>query len=138
MNTLITLANGCYTFDTKQVKDLERGTLIPFEDYNLPFKIKRVFILDNPKKTRGKHAHYQLEEILVPIVGSFLLTLEFKNEVTNNFMIPGSGVYITPTTWRTLSVFSDNCIVLSLCSLNNTEKDVIRDKNLWQNLFPNL
>ena len=55
------------------------GTLVPFSLVkNVPFKIKRIFIIyGNKNFTRGNHAHYKCSQFLIPIYGS--MDIEYEN-----------------------------------------------------------
>ena len=59
-----------YTF---QPHGDERGQLIALEEFNdIPFQIKRVYYMYDTVEgvIRGKHAHRQLQQILVCVHGS--------------------------------------------------------------------
>ena len=81
MNKALTLRiNGARAVKLSFVKDLPDGNLFIAEARReIPFDIKRVYFVNNlanPKATRGKHAHRNLEQVLFCISGSFLLHLD--------------------------------------------------------------
>ena len=65
-----------------------RGKLIAIDsEFDLPFDIKRVFyIKDLDNLDRGFHAHRKCEQILIPISGSFTLTLDNGNSINEYFL----------------------------------------------------
>lgn len=96
----------------------------------LPFDIRRVFyIYDVPAgATRGGHAHYRGEELLVAISGSFDVLLDdsaTKKRFTLNR--PYQALYIPAGLWREMDNFSSGSVCLTLSSEPYSEDDYIRD-----------
>lgn len=119
------------TLNLKHIVD-HRGTMIAAN--SLPFEVKRVFFLKNVHKNRGSHAHKQLWEILIPIQGSAALIAFTRDDHYAVALNDSSkGVIVPPEYWRTLTMFSDDSIVLSLCSHELDENDYIRDYDEWYN-----
>ena len=56
------------------------GLLIPISlKKNIPFKVKRIFILHGKKNyPRGNHAHYKCSQFLIPLCGSIIIEYENK------------------------------------------------------------
>jgi hypothetical protein len=96
---------------------------------NIPFDIKRVFwTYYNPDMiTRGRHAHYKLEQILVAMAGKLTVLSEGINGEVTTYVLdtPNVGLYIPPMYWHDME-FSDNALMLSLASLPYDESDYIR------------
>jgi hypothetical protein len=98
---------------------------------NIPFKIKRVYFINNlynKKAGRGKHAHKKLEQIIFCINGRFTLNLDDgKNK--QNFLMddPNYGIRLGPKLWHTMTNFSPDCVILVLANDYFNEKDYIRD-----------
>src|SRR5437879_2733118 len=71
---------------------------------NIPFDIKRIFwTYYNPELvTRGMHAHYKLEQVLVAITGKLkVLNESISGEVTTHILdSPNVGLYIPPMYWH--------------------------------------
>lgn len=104
-------------------------------DSNIPFNIKRIFYMyDIPSNSyRGAHAHKTLKQIIIPISGSFNLSLESLSGEKNTFFLnrPSEGVYVPPMTWTYLENFSSGAIVLVLASDIYDENDYIRSYKIF-------
>jgi hypothetical protein len=95
-----------------------------------PFEIARVYYLydvaDGQK--RGGHAHKRLQQLIIPIVGSFRLVLDDgveKREVILNR--PDRGLYIPGHIWTDVMDFSSGSVCMVLASLPYDEEEYIRD-----------
>ncbi|WP_026463973.1 sugar 3,4-ketoisomerase [Adhaeribacter aquaticus] len=100
--------------------ELEKGLLTSTQmAEKLPFLVKRVFWVQNvnPDKTRGSHAGYKTEEILIAIQGNVTVQIQTLTRRKSEFILhqPNHGLYIPPKCWRTLS-FSEDAILLCLAS----------------------
>lgn len=96
----------------------------------IPFDIARVYYLyDVPGgATRGGHAHKELQQLMVSVMGSFDVTLDdgtVRRVVSLNR--PYQGLYIPRMIWRELGNFSSGGICMVLASLPYAEEDYIRD-----------
>lgn len=108
-----------------------RGDLTFIEgNRNIPFEIKRVYYIYNvPVLTnRGSHAHKNLEQIIIPIAGSFNVKL-FDGHKTVDFPLtkPWKSLYIPNGLWREIYNFSEGSISLVLASDYYDESDYIRE-----------
>ena len=108
-----------------------RGTLTIAESgSSIPFSIARIFYIYGLKKNyeRGAHAHYEAEQVLIAISGSFSLSLSNAHE-TKTFAMkePNRAVYVPPMIWTRLSDFSDDAICLVLTNSLYDPADYIRD-----------
>lgn len=116
-----------------------RGNLTFLQNFDqVPFEIQRVFwTYDVPGgETRGGHAFYRQEEIIISLSGSFDVVITHKNGETTKFSLnrPYYGLYIPPQTWRHMENFSTNSIGLHLPSSTFDESDYIRDFELYKTL----
>lgn len=97
---------------------------------NIPFQIKRVFwtFYTPDLVTRGMHAHYKLEQILVAMSGKLtVLNEDIRGEVTTHVLdSPNAGLYIPPMHWHNME-FSENAVMMSLASLPYDGSDYIRE-----------
>lgn len=115
----------------------ERGKLVSLEGgMNCPFEIKRVYyIFDTmPDQERGKHAHKELEQIIVAIDGACQFVLDdgkTREEVWLNR--PDKGLYIGKNMWREMRHFSYGCKLMILASTHYDEKEYIRDYDVFLN-----
>jgi dTDP-4-dehydrorhamnose 3,5-epimerase-like enzyme len=96
----------------------------------IPFKIKRVYYLyDIPKTaTRGGHAHYKSEELLVAVNGSFQIDV-FDGYDRKNFVLNGAnqGLYFPSGLWSEIKNFSKGAICVVFSSITYSETDYIRN-----------
>lgn len=111
----------------------ERGQLIALEENkDIPFSIKRVYYVYDTREgvTRGKHAHRDLEQILICIHGSCKVLLDDGLEKKTVLLEkPDEGLYISNLTWREMFDFSPGAVLLVLASDFYDEEDYIRDYN---------
>ena len=108
-----------------------KGNLTVVENgETLPFDVKRVYYLyDVPGgESRGAHAHYELEQLIVAASGSFSVTLDDGNEKKTFFLNrPYQGLYVRPGMWRDLGDFSSGAVCLVLASDVYKKEDYIRN-----------
>lgn len=106
--------------------------------HQVPFEIQRVFwTYDVPGgETRGGHAYYKQEEIIIALSGSFDVVITDQKEKERHFSLNRSyyGLYIPARTWRSMENFSTNSLSLHLTSSIYDEADYLRDFELYKNL----
>ena len=99
-------------------------------DENIPFEIKRVYwTYYTPQDvTRGGHAHYDLEQVIVAVSGTITFTTEDLHGNKAEFILdsPDKGLYIPKLIWRDIK-FSHNAVLLCMASEKYLESDYIRD-----------
>ena len=105
------------------------GTLVPFSLVkNVPFKIKRIFIIyGNKNFTRGNHAHYKCSQFLIPIYGSMDIeyeNLSIKKREKINYK-KRRGFLLKPKTWCKIKFNSNNSILMVFCDREYEFKDYI-------------
>ena len=97
----------------------------------LPFSVRRVFYLyDVPADaTRGGHSHYQAQELIVAMAGSFDVVLDDGKNPHRRFTLnrPYQGLYIPTGIWRTLENFSGGAVSTVLTSHPYSEPDYVRE-----------
>jgi dTDP-4-dehydrorhamnose 3,5-epimerase-like enzyme len=107
------------------------GQITPVQSgLDVPFDIARVYYLyDIPGgETRGGHAHLELQQLIVSVMGSFDVLLDDGREkrlVTLNRAY--QGLLMPRMIWRELLNFSSGAVCLVLASLPYDEADYIRD-----------
>jgi hypothetical protein len=96
----------------------------------VPFALARVYYFyDIPGgETRGGHAHVQLEQVIIAVMGSFDVVLDDGSD-RQTFRLDRAyrGVYVPPMIWRELEGFSSGGIGVVLASEPYREEDYIRD-----------
>jgi dTDP-4-dehydrorhamnose 3,5-epimerase-like enzyme len=108
-----------------------RGNLIPIESgHDINFDIKRVYYLFGMQDgvVRGLHAHKKLKQLLVVTSGSCKVVLDNGLDKQEYVLSsPEKGLLIGPNTWREMSQFSQDCVVMVLASEHYDEGDYIRN-----------
>lgn len=95
-----------------------------------PFELKRVFYLyDVPADSeRGGHSHFNGQELIIAIAGSFDVELDDGVERRRwRLDRPYKALYIPTGVWRTIDNFSGGAVCLVLTSTNYSEEDYVRD-----------
>lgn len=114
-----------------------RGNLSVIEgSKHIPFEIKRIYYLyDMPAEAeRGAHGHKKLQQLIIPLAGSFELILDDGlNKKSFYLKKPWEGLYIPPMMWRELKDFSSGAVCLVLASDYYDEKDYFHDYNVFLN-----
>lgn len=115
-----------------------RGNLAVIEEIDtIPFKIERVhWIYDVPGGGgREGHAYHRNRELIVALSGSFDVLVSDGNK-SETFTLNRSyhGLYLPQMTWRELTNFSTNSVVLVLSSTPYDDDDYITDFNLYKKL----
>lgn len=117
----------------------DRGWLVPLESNRaIPFDIKRVYYIWGTQKdiVRGKHAHRDLEQVIVCIAGSCDFILDDGHErKTIRLDNPAKGLYIEPKIWGEFTNFSSDCVVMVLASDYYDEADYIRNYDEFKNIL---
>lgn len=97
---------------------------------NIPFEIKRVYwTYYTPQDvTRGGHAHYELEQVIVAVSGIITFITEDLQGNKEEFVLdsPDKGLYIPKLIWRDIK-FSHNAVLLCLASEKYIESDYLRN-----------
>lgn len=115
-----------------------RGSLSFLEgNIHVPFEIRRVYYLyDVPAgEERGGHAHFNLQQLIIGISGSFDVLLDSgKDRVSFTCNRPFKGLLMKSLIWRELANFSAGAVCLVLASMAYDESDYIRDYPTFLNL----
>ena len=120
-----------FLINFNSIGDQMEGYLTVAEQHkDIPFEIKRVFwSYYTPQMiTRGRHAHYELELVLVAVSGKIIVSNETTDGVTTVHILddPSIGLYIPPMHWHVMQ-FSHNAVLMSLASTLYNDKDYIID-----------
>lgn len=107
------------------------GSITPVEAAkDVPFALARIYyVYDVPGgASRGGHAHRELEQLFVSVMGSFDVVLDDgRNRKTVTLNRAYRGLYVAPLIWRELRNFSSGGVCLVLASLPYAEEDYVRD-----------
>jgi WxcM-like, C-terminal len=107
-----------------------RGRLTVAEFAAMPFPVRRAFFISEvpPGETRGGHAQRTCAELLLPIAGSVIVTVDDGTR-TQDILLqdPNVGLVIAPMVWCLLSRFSKGAALAVFASHPQDEADKIRD-----------
>lgn len=108
----------------------DRGNLVVAEcGKEIPFDVKRIYYIYDVdgNKSRGFHAHKQLQQIYFCISGSCRVKLS-DGDKTDTVVLdnPSKGLYIGHNVWREIYGFSRDGILVVLASEVYEEDDYIR------------
>ena len=126
---------GCRIIQLPKISDARGNLTFVDGGRGVPFDIKRVYYLyDVPGgETRGGHAHYELEQLIIAVSGSFDVVVDngFHRE---KFSLNRSyfGLYMPQLTWREIENFSSGSVCLVLASRHYDEADYIREYGDFQ------
>ena len=109
----------------------DRGSLIPIELKNVPFEVKRTFIVNNVplNEIRGNHSHYTTKQYLICINGSVDVILNDGFNDTIYKLIKGESILIPELVWDSQKFTSENSEILVFCSTEYDINDYIIDYN---------
>lgn len=118
-----------------------RGNLAVIEQFSeIPFKIERChWIYDVPGGGgREGHAYHENEELIIALSGSFDVVVRLPDgDDTVTLNRSYVGLYLPRLTWRELTNFSTNAVVLVLSSKPYSDADYILDYDMYLKLRNN-
>ena len=112
------------------------GTLIPISlKKNIPFKVKRIFILHGKKKyLRGNHAHYKCSQYFIPLCGSVIINYEYKGIKLKKILSfsNNNSLLLKPMTWCKIKFNTNNSKLIVFCDREYEPLDYIEDYNKFK------
>lgn len=123
------MIENCKFINLPKITD-PRGNLTFVEgSQHIPFDIARVYYLyDVPGGAeRGGHAHKNLQQLIIPLAGSFDIHLDDGiSKRTFHMNRSYIGLYVCPMIWREIDNFSSGAVCLVLASSPYDEADYYR------------
>lgn len=122
--------------------DTGNGSLAMFQHGGprgiIPFDIKKVLVVSGvrPGDIRGRHAHRETQEVVIPVHGGCDIEIDdgtAKTTVTLSGM--SKGLYLPPRVWRTLKNFQEGTILLLIADREYDEKEYVRDEGEWRTML---
>jgi dTDP-4-dehydrorhamnose 3,5-epimerase-like enzyme len=106
-----------------------RGALTPIEGaINIPFEIKRCYILHHMEAARGGHAHPATQQLVIAAAGTVRIDLnDGRSSQSFSLNVPSQGVIINPMTWIEIPEFTSDAAIVVLASTHYNHKKTIRD-----------
>lgn len=110
----------------------DRGNLVVAEcgGIDVPFEVKRVFYIygSDPTVIRGRHANRKTEFVLINVAGSSKVKIDngFETSIVS-LDRPRMGLYLPTMLWKDMYDFSEDSVLLVLCSEHYDGNEYIRD-----------
>jgi len=110
----------------------ERGNLVVAEcgGIDVPFNVKRVFYIygSDSSVIRGRHANRKTEFVLINVAGSSKVKIDngFETSIVS-LDRPRMGLYLPTMLWKDMYDFSEDSVLLVLCSEHYDGNEYIRD-----------
>jgi hypothetical protein len=96
---------------------------------DFPFEVRRVFWTYGtpPGVTRGGHAHYTTETVIVAVSGRIVVSTELPDGKLEEFTLdsPDRGLYLPPLCWRTMR-YTTSAVQVTFESEDYCDEDYIR------------
>lgn len=110
----------------------ERGNLVVAEcgGVDVPFNVKRVFYIygSDSEVIRGRHANRKTEFVLINVAGSSKVKIDNGKETAIvELDRPRMGLYLPTMLWKDMYDFSEDSVLLVLCSEHYDGNEYIRD-----------
>jgi dTDP-4-dehydrorhamnose 3,5-epimerase-like enzyme len=108
-----------------------RGSLVAIEgEKNLEYRISRVFYMFGMEKNavRGKHANRKSRICFIAVNGSCKICVD-DGILRKSFVLdsPNRGLVCDPMTWKEMSDFSADCVLVGICDTNYDAGEYISD-----------
>ncbi len=106
-----------------------RGSLTSIEEkLDVPFDIKRCYIVHHVSAERGGHAHPDTQQIVIATSGAARLNLHDGLEsISHRLDSPATGLIINPMTWIEMTDFTSDAVLVVLASTHYVHEKTIRD-----------
>jgi len=122
--------DDCVIVDLSKINS-DAGNITVLENkQNIPFEVKRIYYLyDVPMGSeRGGHSHYDLQQYVIAVSGSFTFVLDDGKKKREVFLNnPTKALHIKSNIWREMKDFSSGSVCLVLASHIYNEDDYIRE-----------
>lgn len=125
-----------FTIDDVRVVDLtaidnELGILTIVEEVDIqPVIMKRVFAVSGVPAggVRGRHAHKELNQVLVCLNGKVIIMVEDGNRQRSFNLTPGAGGLLVPAgVWSQQTYESSDSVLMVCCDKPYEEDDYLRN-----------
>ena len=127
-----------YLFEIKPFSDEDGFLAVIEEEKQIPFKIRRIFyeygVVRN--SLRGKHANRNSQFCLIAVSGSCdVIVDDGISETSYKLDNPNKVLYLNKMVWKTMTNFSDNCVLLVLSDCLYDKNEYIRDYDKYLELI---
>jgi dTDP-4-dehydrorhamnose 3,5-epimerase-like enzyme len=135
-----TTIHDCKLIELPRMYDRRGSLTYIYNSEHIPFDIARTYYLyDVPGgESRGGHAHNELQQLIVAVMGAFDVLLDDGQEKKSVRLERAYyGLYIPRRIWRELINFSSGANCLVLASMLYNESEYIRNYNVFLQLKRN-
>ncbi len=119
-----------------KIGDRGLGYISVSEKAALPFAVRRIYwtYFTPEDVTRGGHAHYELEQILLAVSGKITVRTE-QNHIKSEFILerPFLGLFLPKMCWHEMT-YSHNAVQVCFASIEYSEDDYIRNYKDFKSL----
>jgi len=122
------------------ISESSRGRLSAMDLSDIPFNIKRAFIVDKVgiNCVRSDHAHVKDNQLLYCLNGSLKIKLTPTNLITTRQTLKIKDYILIPKlTWSVITFLDPNSSFICFCSEKHDESEYIRDYNVFVQKFSN-
>ena len=119
-----------YLFEISPFSDEDGFLAVIEENKQIPFKIRRIFYEYGVNKTslRGKHANKNSRFCLISVAGSCEVIVEDGfQKCVYKLERPNQILYLDKMVWKTMTNFSNDCVLLVLSDSLYDKNEYIRD-----------
>lgn len=120
------------------IAESNRGRLSAIDISEIPFQVKRIFIVDRVQLNgiRSEHAHIRDNQMLYCLNGSLKIKLTDTNLDTKYYILKQTDSLMIPKlTWSVITFLDPESSLICFCSENYDEKEYIRDYNIFITKF---
>jgi UDP-2-acetamido-3-amino-2,3-dideoxy-glucuronate N-acetyltransferase len=119
------------------VRENLEGFLLACNKLEIPFEIKRFFVVKSKKENceRGNHAHVNEEHFLICLDGEVLIKSEDKNGKSTFILKRGDCFYQKEMVWLNLEFKTKQTTLLVFADSEYTEENYIRSYNLFKDMI---
>ena len=117
-----------YIIEFPKIGDRGLGYISVSEKATLPFTVKRIYwtYFTPEDVTRGGHAHYELEQILLAVSGRVTVRTEVMGTKLQFILEkPFLGLFLPKMCWHEMT-YSHNAVQVCFASIEYSEDDYIR------------
>ncbi len=118
-----------------KIGDSGLGYISVAENETLPFAVKRIYwtYFTPEDVTRGGHAHYELEQILLAVAGKIIVTTEILSGEKKEFVLdkPNVGLFMPKMCWHEMQ-YTHNAVQVCIANMEYSEEDYIREYNVFK------
>ena len=125
-----------YILEFPKIGDRGLGYISVAEKATLPFTVRRIYwtYFTPEEVTRGGHAHYELEQILLAVSGRITVRTEVMG-IKLEFILEKTflGLFLPKMCWHEMT-YSHNAVQVCFASIEYSEDDYIRNYKDFKNL----